>query len=106
MLQAGRATAINNQPVGTGAYKFKSYRKDDVVRLLPHEGFWGAPQKTTQLVFAIGRELPAVRVPKMAAGECHLTAPLRDIDIAALDKRREVVIAKTQARSTSATAPA
>ena len=100
LLQAGRATAINNQPVGTGAYKFKSYRKDDVVRLLPHEGFWGAPQKTTQLVFAISRE-PAVRVQKMAAGECHLTAPLRDIDIAALDKRREVVILKTQALNIS-----
>lgn len=100
LLNAGRATAINNQPVGTGPYKFKSYRKDDVVRLLPHEGFWGAPQKTTQLIFAISRE-PAVRVQKMAAGECHLTAPLRDIDIAALDKRREVVILKMQALNIS-----
>lgn len=100
LVNAGRATAINNQPVGTGAYKFKSYRKDDVVRLLPHEGYWGAPQKTTQLIFAISRE-PAVRVQKMAAGECHLTAPLRDIDIAALDKRREVVILKTQALNIS-----
>jgi dipeptide transport system substrate-binding protein len=100
LLAEGRANAINNQPVGAGPYKLKSYRKDDVVRMLPHEGYWGGPQKTTQLIFAISRE-PAVRVQKMAAGECHITAPLRDIDIAALDQRREVVILKKQALNIS-----
>lgn len=100
LLAEGRASAVNNQPVGAGPYKLKSYRKDDVVRLLPHEGYWGGAQKTTQLIFAISRE-PAVRVQKMAAGECHITAPLRDIDIAALDKRSEVVILKTQALNIS-----
>ncbi|MDH4062240.1 MAG: ABC transporter substrate-binding protein, partial [Aquincola sp.] len=77
LLAQGRATAINNQPVGTGPFKFRSYRKDDVVRLVPHESYWGGVQATTQLIFAISRE-PAVRVQKMAAGECHVTAPLRD----------------------------
>jgi len=100
LLAEGRASAINNQPVGTGPYKLKSYRKDDVVRMLPHEGYWGEAQKTTQLIFAISRE-PAVRVQKMAAGECHITAPLRDIDIAALDKRSEVTILKKQALNIS-----
>ncbi len=100
LLAEGRASAINNQPVGTGPYQLKSYRKDDVVRLLPHPGYWGGAQKTTQLIYAISRE-PAVRVQKMAAGECHITAPLRDIDIAALDKRSEVVILKKQALNIS-----
>ncbi len=100
LLADGRASTINNQPVGSGPYKWKSYRKDDVVRLLPHEGYWGGAQKTTQLIFAISRE-PAVRVQKLAAGECHITAPLRDIDIAALDKRSEVTILKTQALNIS-----
>ncbi|MDH4288696.1 MAG: ABC transporter substrate-binding protein [Aquincola sp.] len=100
LLAQGRATAINNQPVGTGPFKFRSYRKDDVVRLVPHESYWGGVQATTQLIFAISRE-PAVRVQKMAAGECHVTAPLRDIDLAALDRRREVVILKAQALNIS-----
>ena len=38
LLAAGQANAINNRPVGTGPFKFKSYKKDDVVRMLPHEG--------------------------------------------------------------------
>ena len=100
LLAEGRAQAINNLPVGAGPFKFKSYRKDDVVRMLPHEGYWGEPQKTTQLIFAISRE-PAVRVQKMAAGECHITAALRDIDIGALDKRKDVAILSKQALNIS-----
>ncbi|HET9977387.1 MAG TPA: ABC transporter substrate-binding protein [Burkholderiaceae bacterium] len=100
LLREGRASALNTWPIGAGPFKFKSYRKDDVLRLLPHEGYWAGPQKTTQLIFAISRE-PAVRVQKMAAGECHLTSPLRDIDIGALDKRGEVVILKKQALNIS-----
>jgi ABC-type transport system substrate-binding protein len=104
LLREGRATAINNQPVGTGAFKLKSYRKDDVVRLLPHESFWnrraGEPRRTTQLVFAISKE-PAVRVQKLITGECHIASTLRDIDIAAVDGRREVVVMKRQALNIS-----
>ena len=100
LLAAGQASAINNRPVGTGPFKFKSYKKDDVVRMLPHEAYWGAAQKTSQLIFAISRE-PSVRVQKIAAGECHVAAALRDIDIAALDKRSEVQILKKQALNIS-----
>jgi ABC-type transport system substrate-binding protein len=108
LLAAGRATQINNLPVGTGPFKLKSYRKDDVVRFLPHEGFWNAAAdnagagtpRTTQLVFAISKE-PAVRVQKIAAGECHIASPLRDIDIAALDKRPGVTVLKKQALNIS-----
>ena len=100
LLAAGQASAINNRPVGTGPFKFKSYKKDDVLRLLPNESFWGEPQKLSQLIFAISRE-PSVRVQKLAAGECQVSAALRDIDIAALDHRSEVVLLKKQALNIS-----
>jgi ABC-type transport system substrate-binding protein len=100
LLQQGRASAINNEPVGTGPYLFKRYRKDDVLRMLPHPGYWGGVQKTPQLIFAISREAP-VRVQKMAAGECHVTAPLRDIDLPALKGRSEVTILQKQALNIS-----
>ena len=100
LLAAGQASAINNRPVGTGPFKFKSYKKDDVVRMLPHEAYWREAQKPSQLIFAISRE-PSVRVQKLAAGECHVAAALRDIDIGALDKRSEVQILKKQALNIS-----
>jgi ABC-type transport system substrate-binding protein len=89
LLKEGRAHAINNEPVGTGPYKFKSYAKDDVVRMQPHPQYWGKPQRTEALIFSIARE-PNVRVQKLLAGECHITSPIRDVDVATVLKRPDI----------------
>ena len=93
LLAQGRASAINNQPVGTGPYRFKSYRKDDVLRLQPHPDHWRGMQATPALVYAISRE-PSVRVQKLARGECHVASPIRDVDISALSGHPQVRILK------------
>jgi peptide/nickel transport system substrate-binding protein/dipeptide transport system substrate-binding protein len=100
LLAEGRASAINNLPVGTGPYRFKSYRKDDVLRLQANPDYWRGVQRTTALVYAISRE-PNVRVQKLARGECHVTAPIRDVDITALSGHPQVVIQKIQALNIS-----
>ena len=100
LLAAGRASAINNQPIGTGPYQFRSYRKDDVLRLQAHPGFWRGVQQTERLVFAISRE-PNVRVQKVARGECHISAAIRDVDVTALTGHPQVNILKIQALNIS-----
>jgi peptide/nickel transport system substrate-binding protein/dipeptide transport system substrate-binding protein len=100
LLAQGRASAINNQPVGAGPYQFKSYRKDDVLRLLAHPGYWRGRQRTERLVYAISRE-PNVRVQKLARNECQVAAAIRDVDISALQGHPQVVIQKTQALNIS-----
>ncbi len=100
LMAAGRATAINNQPVGTGPWRFKSYRKDDVLRMQPHPGYWGGVQKPRALVFAISRE-PNVRVQKLARGECQVAAAIRDVDVSSLEGHPQVVVLKTQALNIS-----
>ena len=100
LLAAGRASAINNQPIGTGPYQFKNYRKDDVLRLQAHPGFWRGVQQTERLVFAISRE-PNVRVQKVARGECHISAAIRDVDVTALTGHPQVNILKIQALNIS-----
>jgi peptide/nickel transport system substrate-binding protein/dipeptide transport system substrate-binding protein len=100
LLAQGRASAINNQPIGSGPWRFKSYKKDDVLRLLPHEHFWGAPQKAPALIYVISRE-PNVRVQKLARGECHVAAPIRDVDVGSLAGHPKVRIEKTQALNIS-----
>ena len=100
LLATGRASAINNQPVGTGPYRFRSYKKDDVIRMQPHPEYWGAPQRTKALVYAIARE-PNVRVQKIARGECHVAAAIRDVDVSALAGHPQVTILKTQALNIS-----
>jgi peptide/nickel transport system substrate-binding protein/dipeptide transport system substrate-binding protein len=100
LLREGRASSINNQPVGTGPYQFKSYRKDDVLRLSPHPGYWGGVQRTKALVYAISRE-PNVRVQKVSRGECHVASPIRDVDLTALQGHPQVVVQKIQALNIS-----
>lgn len=100
LLGEGRASAINNQPIGTGPYRFKSYRKDDVLRLQAHPGYWRGAQATTALVYAISRE-PNVRVQKVVRGECHVAAPIRDVDITALTGHPKVTVMKIQALNIS-----
>lgn len=104
LLARGQASSINNLPVGTGPWQFKSYRKDDVLRLKPHPLYWRAVQAPNltprALVYAISRE-PNVRVQKLARGECHITAPIRDVDLTALQGHPQVVVQKIQALNIS-----
>lgn len=99
LLKQGRANQINNQPVGTGPYRFKSYAKDDVLRMEPHPEYWGNKQAGA-LVFSISREAN-VRVQKLLAGECQVAAALRDVDLAALDGKPDITVMKTQALNIS-----
>ena len=100
LLAQGRASAINNQPVGTGPYRFKNYRKDDVLRMQPHPDYWRGVQATPALVYVISREA-SVRVQKLARGECHVASPIRDVDISALSGHPQVLILKIQALNIS-----
>ena len=101
LLREGKAAQINRLPIGTGPYRFRSYAKDDVVRMEANPDYWGEPQKTQKLIFTISREA-AVRVQKLLAGECQITSPLRDIDVAAIDRHRERIrLEKIQALNIS-----
>lgn len=101
LLRDGQPGQINRLPVGTGPYRFRSYAKDDVVRLEANPDYWGTPQKTQRLIFTISREA-AVRVQKLLAGECQITSPLRDIDVAALDRHADRIrLMKIQALNIS-----
>lgn len=100
LLARGQASQLNNYPVGTGPYRFLSYRKDEVVRMEANPDYWGAPQRTDKLLFLIARD-PNVRVQKLLGGECHITAPIRDIDVDALAARKDIVLQKIQALNVS-----
>jgi peptide/nickel transport system substrate-binding protein/dipeptide transport system substrate-binding protein len=100
LLKAGTPQSINNAPVGTGPYRFVSYKKDDVVRMEANPEYWGKPQQTEKLIFLITRE-PNVRLQKLLGGECHIIAPIRDNDIASIEGRKDIVLKKIQALNIS-----
>ena len=100
LLKQGKASEINNYPIGTGPFKFRSYKKDDSLRLDGNTDFWGNPQKTDKLIFIFAKE-PNVRVQKLKQGECNITSPIRDVDITALEGDSKIVIKKIQALNIS-----
>ncbi|GAB3247206.1 ABC transporter substrate-binding protein [Chitinimonas naiadis] len=100
LLRNGKASNINNYPVGTGPYRFVSYKKDDAIRMEANPDYWGRKQLTDKLIFLIAND-PNVRVQKLLAGECHITAAVRDNDIQAITSRKDLVLMKTQALNIS-----
>ena len=99
LLREGHASDINNYPVGTGPYVFRSYAKDDVLRLDPNPTYWRQRQ-ADRLIFSFSREAN-VRVQKLLAGECQVSAALRDVDVGTVAKRSDIKIEKIQALNIS-----
>lgn len=100
LLREGHASQINVLPIGTGPFMFKSYAKDDVLRMTANPDYWGGVQPTQALIFSISRE-PNVRVQKLMAGECQIAAAIRDVDLASLAARKDISIEKIQALNIS-----
>ena len=100
LLQRGEPHKLNNAPIGTGPFAFRSYAKDDVLRLESNPDYWAGPVRTPKLIFAIARE-PNVRVQKLLAGECQVSAPARDIDVPVLAKRADIQLLQVQALNIS-----
>ncbi|MBV8635666.1 MAG: ABC transporter substrate-binding protein [Burkholderiaceae bacterium] len=95
LLLEGKASRINNYPIGTGPYRFKSYKKDEVVRMEANPDYWRGKQLTDKLIYAIAPD-PNVRVNKLLAGECQVLSTVRDADIPVLAKRPNIVLRKIQ----------
>ena len=95
LAQAGTPSKIDQLPIGTGPFKFQSYRKDHFIKYLRHDNYWrtqaleengnniaSAPQgvseahnkpKVEQLIFDITPR-SSLRLAKLMTGECDATA--------------------------------
>jgi dipeptide transport system substrate-binding protein len=71
MLEAGTPEMLNQQPIGTGPFKFVAYQKDAVIRYAAHEDYWAGKADFDNLVFAITPDA-SVQYQKLKAGECHV----------------------------------
>nr|WP_199067572.1 ABC transporter substrate-binding protein [Chromobacterium sp. ASV5] len=100
LLKAGKPQQINLLPIGTGPYRFQSYAKDSAIRYQAHPQYWGKPQKTQSLIFAIVAD-PQVRIQKLKANECQAAAAVREADLDTLAADKRIKIASTGASNIS-----
>ncbi|MCW2306823.1 ABC transporter substrate-binding protein [Rhodobium gokarnense] len=83
LVAEGKPEMLNQQPVGTGPFKFVAYQKDAVIRYKAHEDYWDGKAPIDDLVFAITPDA-SVRYQKLKAGECHIMPYPNPADIAAM----------------------
>lgn len=95
LAQAGTPSKIDQLPIGTGPFKFESYRKDHFIKYLRHDNYWrtqthevkgsdlatelqnvSEEQKITQVEQLIFDITPrsSLRLAKLMTGECDATA--------------------------------
>jgi dipeptide transport system substrate-binding protein len=81
LLKAGKAADLNQQPVGTGPFVFRSYQKDATIRFDANPDYWNPSQvKLGKLIFSITPD-PTVRIQKLRSNECQITSQPRPADL-------------------------
>ncbi|MGL6072211.1 ABC transporter substrate-binding protein [Craterilacuibacter sp.] len=81
LLKSGKASDLNQKPVGTGPFVFRRYQKDAQIRYAGNKQYWKpADVKLDNLVFAIVTD-PSVRAQKLKKGECQVTVYPRPADL-------------------------
>src|SRR5471030_2117753 len=84
LLAVGKPSDINQKPIGTGPFVFKSYQKDSNIRYTGNKQYWDPSRvKLDNLIFAINTDA-SVRVQKLKANECQITLHPRPADVTAL----------------------
>ena len=84
LLASGRASDINQHPIGTGPFVFQRYQKDSQIRYKGNKDYWAPEQvKLDNLVFSINVD-PSVRIQKLRRNECQVTLHPRPADLPAL----------------------
>ena len=74
---------INENPVGTGPFKFVEWKKDDHITVDAFDGYWGTRAKLQRIIFQPVPE-PSVRALKIQNGEADVTWAVDPKDVPTL----------------------
>ena len=84
LLAQGKASEINQKPIGTGPFVLSRYQKDALIRFKGNKDYWKPEDvRLDNLIFAINTDA-SVRMQKLKAGECQISLNPRPADLASL----------------------
>ena len=73
-------TVINENPTGTGYFKFESWTPGDSIKLVKNEEYWDGEAKLDSVTFKVVSE-DLTRIAEIETGDSHITNPLSPSDI-------------------------
>ncbi|MEN0105199.1 MAG: ABC transporter substrate-binding protein [Pseudomonas sp.] len=92
LLASGKATQLNQKPIGTGPFVFKRFQKDAQIRFAGNPHYWKPEDvKVDNLVFSINTDA-SVRAQKVKAGECQATLHPRPADLPGLQQQANLQV--------------
>ena len=91
MMKAKTPEKMDIDPVGTGPFLFKSYRKDSEIRFEANPNYFEGKSNLDRLVFAITKD-PTVRIQKLKRGECNFVAEPPPADLKALKSDAKISV--------------
>ncbi len=95
LLKRGTPEKMDQQPIGTGPFRFVSYEKDTEIRFAAFDDYWGGRPKLDALVFAITPDA-SVRHGKLSVGQCHIIPYPNPAELPAMARDRTIAIMRQQ----------
>ncbi|WP_028357054.1 ABC transporter substrate-binding protein [Brackiella oedipodis] len=97
LLDQGKASQINQVPIGTGPFIFQRYQKDSQIRYKANPDYWDKNNQAgvQNLIFAITTD-PSVRAQKLKTGECQIMAYPSAIDLEGLKQNPDLKVESLQ----------
>lgn len=102
--KAGKQEDLNQKPIGTGPFVYKSYQKDAIVRFDANKQYWRGAPKIDKLIFAVTPD-PSVRVQRIKASECQVAIQPKPETFDALRADSNITLATTNALAIAYVAP-
>ncbi|CBW27170.1 periplasmic dipeptide transport protein precursor [Halobacteriovorax marinus SJ] len=91
LIKENKLGNIDNIPVGTGPFVFKSYQKDNIIKFEAFKDFYGENAKVDRLAFAITPDA-SVRYQKLKTGECHLIIEPSPADLDSMKENKDITL--------------
>ncbi|WP_412972785.1 ABC transporter substrate-binding protein [Glaciecola sp. MF2-115] len=91
LLKEGIPSNLDKYPIGTGPYKFISYRKDQFIRYQRHQDYFLDTNGPKKLVFDITPK-SSLRVAKLITGECDAVAFPSQNDLEVIREREDLTL--------------
>ncbi|MCU7555064.1 ABC transporter substrate-binding protein [Alteromonas sp. ASW11-19] len=89
----GTPERIDHYPIGTGPYKFNSYRKDHFIRYQRHDEHWQNQPSAARLIYDITPK-SSLRLAKLITGECDAIAFPAQTELDIIRERENLLLAE------------
>lgn len=89
LVESNQKDNIDQQPIGTGPFKFVDYQKDRFIRYKKHEFYWKHQRAPEDLIFDITSS-SSLRLAKLMTGECDAIAFPAQSELDIIEQREDL----------------